>query len=184
MIYPIFSTSLTGKIYSNNKVIAFSGNNVIPKYVKSVNAEHVPMLEKLGEFFQGLKEILKNQYKNLSTQSGSLKVSNTAEPIPEAVIDIGADKVIKLSVKKFRNPDVKLDLCHVEFNNLRNVDKFDIVMNDLKTSPKKGDIFSFNFHRADKHPIKDSEAGFVNQFFEKYSQDISNIIRKYQKKLS
>ncbi len=113
MIYPIFSFPLTGKNYSNNKVIVFRGNNVIPKYVKSVKAEHVPTLDKLGEFFQGLKEILKTQYKNLSTKSGSLKVSNVSEPIPEAIIDLGNDRVIKLSSKKFRNSDVKLDLCHV-----------------------------------------------------------------------
>lgn len=184
MITPILSNfNLQNKI--NSRKPTFCGtNSVVQKYVKPIDEKHLPMLDKIGDFFNGLKDIFKAQYKPLSTNSGVLKVSNEAEPIPEALLDFGASKHAKLTPKRFRISDVKLDLCHVEYNDSNKIHKFDIIFNKGVKSPKKGDVFAYNSHRADKSPIRESEVNVINKFFERYSDDISSIIKKYQKKLS
>jgi len=184
MIYPILIAQNQTSNLKPNKVTFGGTAYVVQKYVKPIEPKHVPMVEKLGEFFIGLKDIFKKQYKPLTTSSGALKVANTAEPIPEAVLDFGTLGSAKLVPKKFKLADVKLDLCHVEYNDTKKIHKFDVILNDSVKSPKRGDVFAFDTHRADKAPIRDYEVNVINTFFDKHSQDILSIIKKYQKKLS
>lgn len=171
---------------NNRNAVSFSGGNPVTKYVKPVSQKHVPLIDKLGEFFAGVAQMLKAQQKSLSTQSGSLNVKNLAEPIPEAKIQFDKFKWITLKPKKFKLEGSKepIHLCHFEYFDPPRLSKFDIVMTDTPKSVKKGDIFSYDFHRADKHPIRDNETESVNKLLDRYSDDILSIIRKYQKKLS
>ncbi len=165
---------------------AFQGKiSVINKYVQPMDSKHISLLEKLTEFFSGVSEMLRTQQKNLLTQSKCLEVSNIAEPIPEAKIRLSENRWITISPKKFRTDENKrIDLCHFEVHTPPQKQNFDIVTSEGISSPQKGDIFVYNYHRADKHPIRNSEVHEVNRFFNRYSSDIQNIIKKYQKKLS
>ncbi len=158
--------------------------NPVGKYVKPIEVKHIGLLDKLGEFFAGVSDMLKNQQKSLATQSGALNVKNIADPIPEANIRFDDVKSLTIRPKKFRLEGSKdpVSLCHFEYSSPK-TSKFDIVMTDGGVL-KKGDIFSYDYHRADKHPIRDNEAKTINNIFERYGEDILNIIRKYQKKLS
>lgn len=158
--------------------------NPVGKYVKPIEVKHIGLLDKLGEFFAGVSDMLKNQQKSLATQSGALNVKNIADPIPEANIQFDDVKSLTIRPKKFRLEGSKdlVSLCHFEYSSPK-TSKFDIVMTDGGVL-KKGDIFSYDYHRADKHPIRDNEAKTINNIFERYGEDILNIIRKYQKKLS
>ena len=113
-----------------------------------------------------------------------MNVKNIADPIPEANIQFDDVKSLTIRPKKFRLEGSKdpVSLCHFEYSSPK-TSKFDIVMTDGGVL-KKGDIFSYDYHRADKHPIRDNEAKNINNIFERYGEDILNIIRKYQKKLS
>lgn len=158
--------------------------NPVGKYVKPIEVKHIGLLDKLGEFFAGVSDMLKNQQKSLATQSGALNVKNIADPIPEANIRFDDVKSLTIRPKKFRLEGSKdpVSLCHFEYSSPK-TSKFDIVMTDGGVL-KKGDIFSYDYHRADKHPIRDNEAKTINNIFERYGEDILNIIKKYQKKLS
>ena len=78
MIYPILIAQNQTSNLKPNKVTFGGTAYVVQKYVKPIEPKHVPMVEKLGEFFIGLKDIFKKQYKPLTTSSGALKVANTA----------------------------------------------------------------------------------------------------------
>lgn len=185
MINSVSMFSQRPSVQCRQTPISFCANPV-SKYVKPVNAKHITLLDKLSEFFAGVSEMLKAQQKSLSTQSGSLNVKNLAEPLPEAVIQFDKFKSLSIKPKKFRMDGSKdtINLCHFEYFDPPKLSKFDIVLTDTPKTVKKGDIFSYDFHRADKHPIREYEAENVNKLLERYSDDIQSIIRKYQKKLS
>lgn len=187
MISLIPAVSFSNNYQSRNNIVApsFQGKDVISRYVKPVENKHLPLLDKLQEFFTGVAKMLKAQQKTLKTQSGSLNVSNIAEPIPQAVIQFDKLKSMTVKPKKFKAPDgTRLDLCHFEFDDSKRISKFDVISSDNKASSLKGNIFAYNNHRADKHPIRENEQESVNKIFDRYSLDIINIIKKYQKKLS
>lgn len=186
MINSVSISSQRSNVQYKPNVLSFNGGNTLGRYVKPVNTKHINLLDKIGEFFTGVSEMLKAQQKTLATQSGSLNVKNIAEPIPEAVIQFDKFKSLTIKPKKFRLEGSRdaLNLCHFEYFDPPKLSKFDIVLTDSPKSVKKGDIFAFDFHRADKHPIRDNEAESVNKLFDRYSDDIQSIIRKYQKKLS
>lgn len=187
MINQVSAFSIPKQNYNTSNILrpVFTGKDVISRYVKPVNEKHIPLLDKLSEFFAGVSEMLKKQQKDLATQSGSLKVKNIAEPIPEASIQFDELKSLTVRPRKFKSADTsKIDLLHFEYSNPAKTTNFDIVISDNSVSPRKGDIFSYGKHRADKHPIRDNEAGSVNKMFDRYSEDITNIIKKYRKKLS
>ena len=165
---------------------AFQGKiSVISKYVQPIDNKYIPLLDKLTDFFSGINLLLKDQQKILSTQSKHLEVSNLAEPIPEAKIKISENRWIKIRPKKYKTDEnTKIDLYHFEINNPPEKHNFDIIVSDEISSPKKGDLFSYNYHRADRHPIRTSEVTDVNRCLKRFGDDILNITKKYQKKLS
>lgn len=187
MINQVSAFSISKQNYNTSNVLrpSFTGKDVIRRYVKPVNDKHMPLLDKINDFFIGVSEMLKKQQKDIATQSGSLQVKNIADPIPEAKIKFDELKSLTIRPKRFKSADTsKIDLCHFEYSNPPKTTKFDIVIGDNSTVAKKGDVFSYNNHRADKHPIRDNEADSVNKLFDRYSEDITNIIKKYRKKLS
>ena len=187
MINQISTFSANNQSYNQYNIImpVFRGKSVIPRYVKPIEEKHIPLLEKLSEFFAGTKEMFIRQQKDLATKSGSLQVKNIAEPIPEAKISFDEAKILTVRPRKFKSSDTpKIDLCHFEYFDSPKTTKFDIVIGDDSPLVKKGDIFSYGEHRADKSPIRYSEQESVNKIFNRYASDILNIIKKYQKKLS
>lgn len=168
---------------AENSRVSFQASPV-SRYVKPVEVKHLGLLDKLSEFFAGAAEMLKQQQRPLSTKSGALNICNITEPLPEARIKFNETNSLTMRPKKFHLEGEKepVKLCHFEYSSQK-TDKFDVVLEDTKLV-KKGDIFAFNFHRADKHPIRDNEAAQVNRFFDRYGEDILSIIKKYRKKLS
>ena len=156
----------------------------IQKYIQPVNEKHLPLLDIIADFFKGAAEILQKQYKQLSTESGSLHVQNIAKPIPQAQMKTYDNKTLTIRLGKYSTEKKKIDLCRFELSDKNKPKTFDIVLTDTIGSPKKGDIFSYTYHRADKHPIQESEAADVNIILEKYGTGIQKVLRKYQKKLS
>ncbi len=184
MINPITPYCFHNTQIKNNSRPAFGAQNVVGKYVKPIKEEHLPLLDKLADFFAGTTRMLQTQHRQLATKSGALKVRNIAQPVPEGRIEFDAFKWISFTPKKFRTSDAKkIDLCHIEYVDPPKCRKFDIVMTDSPRSPKKGDIFLFNSHRADRTPIREQEAEEVNNFLARFGDDISRVIRKYDKKL-
>ena len=183
MINFIPAFTINSNYQNRNNVVrpSFQGKDVVSKYVKPLDNKHLPLFEKLQEFFAGVADMLKSQQKTLKTQSGSLNVSNVAEPIPQAAIQFDKLKSMTVKPKKFKTPDGKrLDLCHFEYTDISKTTKFDVILDDKL----KGNLFSYGNHRADKHPIRENEQESVNKLFDRYASDIISIIRKYHKKLT
>lgn len=183
MINFIPALSFNNYYQQKNNLVSpsFQGKDVVIKYVKPIDNKHLPLFEKLQEFFAGVADMLKSQQKTLKTQSGTLNVSNVAEPLPQAVIQFDKLKSMTIKPKKFKTQDgTRLELCHFEYTDAPKTTKFDVILNDKL----KGNLFAYGSHRADKHPIRENEQENVNKLFDRYATDIINIIRKYNKKLS
>lgn len=156
----------------------------VSKYVRPIDSKHIGLIDTISEFFKGVSDMLLSQYKKLSTQSESLLVENKARPIPEAAMKMHDSKMMIIKPHKFYVDNKQLELCTFELEDKYKNKRFDIVLTDNIKSPQKGDLFLYNYHRADKHPIRDEEINDVNKLLDKYSNDITRILRKYQKKLS